>query len=95
MLARFIGNRFTSGPFTRSVVNPPSLAQSFLNRPTLSRVLSNAAVTGASGQPYSGAAMTQGQLNEKMRALGYKDADLAGMSMGDKMKIVSGQAGAR
>jgi hypothetical protein len=50
MLARFIGNRFTSDPFTRSIVNPPSLAQSFLNRPTLSRVLSNAAVTGASGQ---------------------------------------------
>jgi hypothetical protein len=48
-----------------------------------------------SGQPYSGAAMTQGQLNDALRKQGYDDATLAGMSMGDKMKIVSGQAGAR
>jgi hypothetical protein len=94
-LARFIGNRFTSDQFTRSIVNPPSLAESMLNRPTLSRILSNAAISGLSGQPYSGAAMTQGQLNDALRKQGYDDATLAGMSMGDKMKIVSGQAGAR
>jgi hypothetical protein len=48
-VARFIGNRMTSDPFTRSVIHPPGLAESFVNRPTLSRILTNAAV-GAMGR---------------------------------------------